>query len=152
MKKLKIQDLQVGKIYKFTCDGDLEDFSESIYKIDEEGDLYYKDSCLKDSFLESNLFYNEVINGCFVEIKREIDWNKVPRGTKVQVRNNTNQKWENAYLVSYSDNVFPLSFESSPIKDDEFTKFKAERISDLFSCCRIHESVAIPDEWYKEVK
>lgn len=152
MKKLKIQDLKEEKIYKFAVNGNLEDLSESIYKIDEEGDLYYKDPCAKDSFFKSNLFYNEVINGCFVEIKREIDWSKVPRGTKVQVRNGTNQKWENAYFVSYSGNVFPLSFESSPIKDDEFTEFKAERISALFSCCRIHPSVEIPDEWYKEVK
>lgn len=36
MEKLKIQDLEVGKIYKFTCDEDLEDSSKSIYKIDEE--------------------------------------------------------------------------------------------------------------------
>lgn len=152
MKKLKIQDLKEEKIYKFAVNGNLEDLSESIYKIDEEGDLYYKDPCAKDSFFKSNLFYNEVINGCFVEIKREIDWSKVPRGTKVQVRDNEKQKWENAYFVSYAENVFPLSFESSPIKDDEFTKFKAERFSKIFEYCRIHESVAIPDEWYKEVE
>lgn len=150
MKKLKIQDLEEEKIYKFAFDGNLEDLSESIYKIDEQRNLYYKDPYAKDSFLKSTIFYNEVLNGYFVEIKREIDWTKVPRGTKVQVRDNEKQKWENAYFVSYAENVFPLSFESSPIKDDEFTKFKAERFSKIFEYCRIHESVAIPDEWYKK--
>lgn len=82
--------------------------------------------------------------------ENEIDWHKVPKGTRVQVRDYTTQEWENAYFVSYAENVFPLSFESSPIKDDEFTKIKAERFSKIFKYCRIHESVKIPNEWYKE--
>lgn len=146
MKKLKIQDLKVGKFYKAFYKGVEQN---GVFKVGNSGKLFV---CAGLEWENSLFYYNEMFDTTFEEIEREIDWTKVPRGTKVQVRNNTNQKWENAYLVSYSDNVFPLSFESSPIKDDEFTKFKAERISDLFSCCRIHPSVEIPDEWYKEVK
>ncbi len=146
MEKLKIWDLELGKIYRAFYKGDEAD---EDYKVESSGKLLENYGF---GWEESNISYNILLDTTFEEVKKEIDWNKVPRGTKVQVRNNTNQKWENAYLVSYSDNVFPLSFESSPIKDDEFTKFKAERISDLFSCCRIHPSVEIPDEWYKEVE
>lgn len=151
MNKIKIQDLKEEKIYKFAVNGNLEDLSESIYKIDEEGDLYYKDPCAKDSFLKSKLFYNEVINGYFVEIKKEIDWTKVPRGTKVQVKYCEDRKWENRYFVKCKLNT-KCPFEVSEIKDDDFTKLKMEHISSIWECCRIHPSVEIPNEWYKEVK
>lgn len=152
MKKLKIQDLKEEKIYKFAFNGDLEDLSESIYKIDEEGDLYYKDPCVKDSFFKSNLFYNEVINGCFVEIKREIDWSKVPRGTKVQVKDREGGKWENSYFIKYESSKEEYPFQVNEWQDDDYTGFKMEQYSDFYKYCRIHESVAIPEEWYKEVK
>lgn len=82
--------------------------------------------------------------------ENEIDWHKVRKGTKVQVRDYTNQEWKNAYFVSYSENVFPFSFESSPVRDDEFTESKAEGFSKFSKYCKIHESVKIPKEWYKE--
>lgn len=144
MKKVKVQELEKGKIYKAIRENvEL----NGIFRINNVNKLMIKDDT---RWVQIEVSYNTVLDIEFVEIKKEIDWTKVPRGTKVQVRNDTNQKWKNAYLVSYSDNVFPLSFESSPIKDDEFTEFKAERISALFSCCRIHKSVEIPEEWYKE--
>lgn len=152
MKKLKIQDLKEEKIYKFAVNGNLEDLSESIYKIDEEGDLYYKDPCVKDSFFKSNLFYNEVINGCFVEIKREIDWSKVPRGTKVQVKDRGEWEWKNSYFIKYESSKEEYPFQVNEWQDDDYTGFKTEQYSDFYKYCRIHESVAIPDEWYKEVE
>ena len=152
MKKLKIQDLKEEKIYKFAVNGNLEDLSESIYKIDEEGDLYYKDPCVKDSFFKSNLFYNEVINGCFVEIKREIDWSKVPRGTKVQIRDYEEEEWSNEYFIEYQPLKKEYCFRTSRISDDNYTGCTMELDSDIWEYCRIHPSVQIPDEWYKEVK
>lgn len=152
MNKIKIQDLKEEKIYKFAVNGNLEDLSESIYKIDEEGDLYYKDPCAKDSFFKSNLFYNEVINGCFVEIKREIDWSKVPRGTKVQVKDYEEEEWVNEYFIKYESSKEEYSFQANEWQDDDYTRFNMEKYSDFYKYCRIHESVAIPDEWYKEVK
>ena len=146
MKKLKINELEEGKIYTFTFEDNLEcAFVHRIKnnRLQAECTLGWEDSILS---------YNSATAGYFTEIQREIDWTKVPRGTKVQVRDNEKQKWENAYFVSYAENVFPLSFESSPIKDDEFTKFKAERFSKVFEYCRIHPSVEIPNEWYKEVE
>lgn len=151
MKKLKIQDLKEEKIYKFAVNGNLEDLSESIYKIDEEGDLYCKDPCAKE-FVESTLFYNEVINGCFVEIKREIDWTKVPRGTKVQIREGAwDIIWHNRYFIKYEKD-YEKCFCTGIYLDDIFMDRKIEDSLQTYKYCRIHESVAIPEEWYKEVK
>lgn len=146
MNKIKIQDLQVGKFYRAFYKGVEQN---GVFKVGNSGRLF---TCTGLEWENSLFYYNEMFDTTFEEIEREIDWTKVPRGTKVQVRDNEKQKWENAYFVSYAENVFPLSFESSPIKDDEFTKFKAERFSKIFEYCRVHESVLIPDEWYKEVK
>lgn len=150
MKKLKIQDLKEGKIYKFAVNGDLEDLSESIYKIDEERDLYYKDPRVKDSFFKSNLFYNEVINGCFVEIKREINWSKVPRGTKVQVKYREGWKWKNKYFIKYESSKEERPFQVNDWQDDNYTGVKMEKHSNFYKYCRIHPSVKILDEWYKK--
>lgn len=42
----------------------------------------------------SHLLYNQVVNGYFIEIEKEIDWTKVPRGTKVQVRDSEKPRME----------------------------------------------------------
>lgn len=154
MEKLKIGDLEVGKIYRFYTD-DEEDLSESIYMINGRGDLYCGDplSCKsKKDFFKSSLSYNEVKNNYFVEIKRGIDWSKVPRGTKVQVRDKEDGLWKNKYFVKFEaiDGYYP--FITSIHLDNDFTNYKMEIDACEWQYCRIHPTVEIPDEWYKEVE
>ena len=152
MERLKIQDLQVGKVYRF-YDNDDESLSESIYMIDEQGDLYWSESLFEENqndFLKSALTYNEVKNNYFVEIKKKIDWTKVPRGTKVQVRNKEEGLWKNKYFVKFEaiDGYYP--FITSIHLDNDFTNYKMEIDACEWQYCRIHPSVEILDEWYKE--
>jgi hypothetical protein len=150
MKKVKVQELEEEKIYKFAFNGNLEDLSESIYKIDEQGNLYYKDPYAKDSFLKSTIFYNDVLNGCFVEIKREIDWTKVPRGTKVQVSLTENGDWFNRYFIDTDKEDGEYAFVTSLAMDDDFTGYEMEDYPEGWEYCRIHPTVQIPEKWYKE--
>lgn len=107
----------------------------------------------KTLFFKSNLFYNEVINGCFVEIKREIDWTKVPRGTKVQVRDEKEDEWLNRYFLKIVKEEYEEDyFEVALCEDNNFTGCKMEDYCSYWKYCRVHESVLIPDEWYKEVE
>lgn len=152
MNKIKIQDLEVGKIYRF-YDNDDESLSESIYMIDEQGDLYWSESLFEENqndFLKSALTYNDVKNNYFVEIKKKIDWTKVPRGTKVQVRNKEEGLWKNKYFVKFEaiDGYYP--FITSIHLDNDFTNYKMEIDACEWQYCRIHPTVEIPEEWYKE--
>lgn len=151
MKKVKIQDLEKGKIYRFYTE---EDLSKNIYMINGRGDLYCRDSLScksKKDFFKSSLSYNEVKNNYFVEIKREINWTKVPRGTKVQVKDSKKQKWKNAYFSKFLESNKTYPFKASFINDDEFTELNLDTTSWRYKYCKIHPSVEIPEEWYKEV-
>ena len=149
MEKVKVQELEKGKIYRFyNKDSNL--FGGS-YKINIDKNLMVVTDDGEESI--SHLLYNQVVNGYFVEIEKEIDWTKVPRGTKVQVRDSENQEWSNAYfskILKSKNTDYP--FRASSINDDEFTKLNLDDTSWSYKCCRIHKSVEIPEEWYKEVE
>ena len=78
-----------------------------------------------------------------------INWLKVPRGTKVQVRDNDKEAWKNMYFVRYSP-FEEYKFLVSNIQDDEFTN---TNMGDCDYCsqykyCRIYPMlIDIPDEW-----
>lgn len=84
------------------------------------------------------------------ERPREIDWSKVPEWTKVQVRDCKNQKWRNRYFSRYNP------YKETPYIVSAFDKFifedrpKFEGTIKSYRHCRIHESVEIKEEWYKE--
>lgn len=146
-KQLKIQDLEVGKIYKFYID---EEAQEGVYKINKEKQLIIS-VCNYES--QTNLGYNVVINGYFTEIEREIDWTKVPRGTKVQVRDEKEDEWLNRYFLKIVKEEYEEDyFEVALCEDNNFTGCKMEDYCSYWKYCRVHESVLIPDEWYKEVE
>lgn len=109
----------------------------------------------------------EVTNGCcsIKEVlnkenltliwERVIDWNKVPSGTKVQVKENKKEGWINKYfshfrsiIIDEFGNVEEVYFTSSHLRD-EFTGAEAAGFGG-YKFCRIHPSVEIPKEWYKE--
>jgi len=69
-----------------------------------------------------------------------ISWNKVPRGTKVQVKNLMDEEWKEAYFEETYDGCF------------YFYKAKINDNIDLYKYCKIHPSVEIPEEWCYKIK
>lgn len=143
---VKVNELEEGKIY---------------YRIDTQGrrpDCKYR---INNGTLESNITgswgeclacYNEITQSDFIEIvpkkEREIDWTKVPKGTKVQVRDNEGDKWVNRYFNYYD--TYNEYFLVGICLDDNFTVYEMNKI--WYKECKIHPSVEILDEWYKEEK
>ena len=83
------------------------------------------------------------------KIKNEINWNNVPRYTKVQVRDDEYGEWENRYFYKYDPNDL-CNFSTCGVKEnDEFTKLGIEETMESFKFCRLHPSVSIQNEWYK---
>ena len=146
MKGLKIQDLEAGKVYRCFYKG-LE--HDGFYKVGNSGKLFYTDGT---EWEESDIYYNEIFDTYFVEFKREIDWSKVPRGTKVQVKDNEKGNWRNAYFLKFIKENEEYPFRASFMKDDEFTNLKMDDNEFGYKYCRIHPTVEISDEWYKEVE
>ena len=86
--------------------------------------------------------------------KKVIDWNRVSRGTKVQVRNSEKEEWVNRYFRYFSTIVIGKDGESQDIYwtathlKDEFTG-EGEQGCGGYKYCRIHPDVEIKEEWYK---
>lgn len=146
MEKLKIWDLEVGKIYRAFYKGVEQN---GVFKIGNSGRLFV---CSGLEWESSNFFYNEILYTTFEEIKREIDWAKVPRGTKVQVSLTERGDWFNRYFIDTGKKDGEHAFVTSLALDDDFTSYEMEDFSDGWEYCRIHPTVEIPDEWYKEEK
>ena len=128
------------------------DNDNTIWEVEEEGEES-KVKILVDISGEKELYLDsETINVTFEEIKKEIDWTKVPRGTKVQVRDKEDGLWKNKYFVKFEaiDGYYP--FIASIHLDNDFTNYKMEIDACEWQYCRIHPIVEIPDEWYKEVE
>lgn len=82
----------------------------------------------------------------FEEVEREIDWNKVPKWTKVQVKNDLKEGWVNAYFLEvspYCNSKYKISF------GDKFTNINEKRF-DFYGEIRLDISVEIKKEWYKD--
>lgn len=80
--------------------------------------------------------------------EKEIDWSKVPKGTPVVVWDDFSPKI-NGYLCEVKSNL-PYNFIVSELKeDDPFTKVTMLDRAYGYKYCEIHESVDIPEEWYK---
>ncbi len=97
-------------------------------------------------------FFNKDNLKLIWERQREIDWSKVPKWTKVQVKDCEGEEYKNRYFFRYEkDENWP--FRVFMLKDDEFTGYEhKEDDEEIFNLCRIHPSVSIQEEWYKEVE
>lgn len=147
MNKIKIQDLQVGKFYRAFYKGVEQN---GVFKVGNSGRLF---TCTGLEWENSLFYYNEMFDTTFEEIEREIDWTKVPRGTKVQVRDEEEEEWLNRYFLKIVKEEYEEDyFEVASYEDNNFTGYKMEYYCSYWKYCRVHESVLIPDEWYKEVK
>ena len=98
-EKLKVQELEVGKVYLLYNNND--EYYRAVFIINKQGDLLEGNRYRKNEnfFKKSSISYNKVKNGYFKEIEREIDWSKVDSGTKVQVRNNEDSEWANIFRM-----------------------------------------------------
>lgn len=126
-----------------------EDYDESLNLKDEEFEKYNINFVYKTKSyglgLEELLSETKSLEKIW-ERPREIDWSKVPKWTKVQVKFPGEIEWENYLFTDYlPNNVF--KFHVAGFKDDEFTGYEATRHQVEY--CRIHESVEIKEEWYR---
>lgn len=141
---VKLSELEEGKIY---------------YRIDTQGRRIGCEYRINNGMLESNITgswteclvrYSEIAQSDFIEIvpkkEKEIDWTKVPKGTKVQVRDYKDEEWVNRYF-NYYDTYSRHSLVGMCL-DDNFTGYEMSKT--WYQKCRIHPSVEIPEEWYKE--
>lgn len=132
----------------------LENGKESRYvcKI-ENKKLYYRyDNEAKNEFKESKMSYNELIDAKYIkyEEKKEIDWSKVPRGTKVQVKDFDTDFWYNRYYYGFQKGSQYPYCTTKRIDGDEFTGDTAKNTLTGYQEIRIYNSADIKESWYKE--
>lgn len=149
-KIYSILEFKEGVQYRKLLDNGKE--SRDIYKI-ENKKLYSRyDNEAKNEFEESKMSYNELIDTKYIryEEKKEIDWSKVPRGTKVQVRDFDGDFWYNRYYYGFDkDSEYPYC-TTKRIDDDEFTGDTAKSILTGYQEIRIYDPSDIKESWYKE--
>lgn len=116
-----------------------------------------KDSC--DSYYLVDYYDDEAGNSIFTDStlkfyikEREIDWSKVPKYTKVNVRDTDIEDWKNRYFL-YVDNSDDYKYITtlSNTKDD-FTGMSPENCCGLtahYAQIRLDKSVTPKMEWYK---
>ena len=136
---MKIWELEEGKIYKCNDCGK--------YKVKDK-ELWHVSS--NNKWYVSDLTYNYIINTNFTEIKRKLDWDKVPSWTKAQARDEDTEEWKNVYFVEMAhveegEMVHPDAFYPYYATFcDEFTHTDWEN-GEYYKQIRLHGSV-IPQE------
>ena len=100
-------------------------------------------------YVTISLLSNSSLYYTIKEIKKEIDWSKVPKGVPVKVKDTLHDVWGYKYFYKYF-NRSNYRFRVSNIKeDDPYTGIKMKDYTGDYRYCKIHESVDIPEEWYK---
>ncbi len=93
--------------------------------------------------------FDTIFSKCNLELiwerEREIDWSKVPKWTKVQVRDFDNDDWENRYFIGIGVNDDVEYFSATFCDKFTYDNFKFAN----WHQCRIHPSVEIKEEWCK---
>lgn len=78
-------------------------------------------------------------------VEKEIDWSKIPKGTKVIATDHLNKFYENegfeALFIQYEPQLKKYPFIVVLDFDEDVNSFKY---------CKVHPSVKIKEEWYKE--
>ena len=136
---LKFEDLEEGKIYNIV--------EPMLYK-KENGNLKFYSNFTKSwigAYINSEARF---IDTGKTEIKeKEVDFDKVPQGALVQVKDHEIDEWLNRYFVTKRDNYYVTSVRA---EDDKYTGLTMLNSSMKWKYCRIHPDVEIPSEWYKE--
>lgn len=140
---MKITELELNKIYK----PNNYEYTHNIYRMTNSG-LEYKFE--DDEQVKDDLSFNELFTYEFIEFEREIDWNRVPKWTKVQVRDNDKHEWVNRYFIGVNYGMFSLTHPFVATMFDEFIHDGFECNNNGYRYCRIHPSIEIKEEWYKD--
>ncbi len=155
MKKSDLKDgmvVQVGEDLCLVCDDKFlglngymrfEDYDENLNLKDEGNEKFninfvYKSETwglgLKDLLTSTKLLK------VMWERKKEIDWNKVPFGTKV-VASDFEERLNREYIfVGYKEELEKYPFIVARVLEGEAVSFRY---------CKIHPDVDIKEEWYK---
>ncbi|WEV22568.1 hypothetical protein [Clostridium perfringens] len=95
---------------------------------------------IKDIGKGIEFFFNEDNLELIWERKKEIDWNKVPFGTKV-VASDFEERLNRKYIfVGYKEELEKYPFIVARVLEGEAVSFRY---------CKIHPDVDIKEEWYK---
>lgn len=79
------------------------------------------------------------------ERKTEINWEKVPKWTKVQVKDSLGDPWRNAYLLGLEkEDAYPFTVSFC----SEYT-YVDECDDDCFALCRLCPDLEPEEEWIK---
>lgn len=126
----------------------LKDYNEDL--IDKDGFNKFDIEEVYEIIDGYNFTLPELINGLpkdkvklIWKREREIDWNKVPKFTRVQVRDKDDREWKNRRFIKYTkDSECPYKTTTC----DEFT-FEHSYIG--WKQIRIYDKSEIKEEWYK---
>lgn len=138
---MKMWEFENGKVYRSTE-------MKLLYKKENEQIMFM----YHGSWVRSVILVNNALKLEFEEVKREIDWSKVPILTKVQVRDTYESEWKNRYFcnANFTGEYYPY-LVSTKKEDDSFTGLKIINHATWYRFCRIHESVEMKEEWYKRI-
>lgn len=76
--------------------------------------------------------------------KREIDWSKVPKWTRVQAKAYASENWRNVYFIDYKEDSNKPYLATVR---DEFTHSEGYELE--FKYIKIYDESDIKEEWYK---
>ena len=128
---------------------EFKDYDENLKIKDEEFEKYninfvYKEAGSLGLGLKNLLNSTNLLEKIW-ERPREIDWTKVPRWIKVQVKDYHEEPWRNAYFIRLDDSNGDYPYKITFC--DTFTL--VENCICGYMQCRIHPEQEIKEEWYK---
>ena len=77
------------------------------------------------------------------ERKKEIDWSKVPKFTRVQVRYDNEDEWKDRYFIKYVEN------RQQPYFVTYYGEFTYDGYCTGWNQIRIYDESEIREDWYK---
>lgn len=137
-------------INKFGNEKLLEEFTDEFIKYYKLKKVQtFKEELECTAFIYEYNFLDELKEKGFIELiwkreneeKREIDWTKVPKWTKVLVRNDKDDEWKKAYFLGTS----PLGFDTT--FSDKFT-LNDDHIR-IWQYIKLYDENDMKEEWCK---
>lgn len=117
--------------------------TEQLFKIRK---LSFKNYMFNLNNLNGQYKYNgDTIKYNFLKVSVKTDWSKVAIGTKVQVRNENDEKWLNRYYVEQDSNGCFIA--SILFSEDYYTGETALSTSSSYKQCRLHPDIDVNKEW-----
>ena len=141
--------------------GEIPRKTEVLVKFDDEDTLkLYVKKDLCGNYYLADFNNDEAGNSIFTDLslkfyirEREIDWDKVPKYTKVNVRDTDSEEWKNRYFL-YVDEIYDGYKYVTSLSNtkDYFTGMNPEECCGLnarYIQIRLDKSVTPKMEWYK---